>query len=158
MHSHDQESCMSSCSQDFGQATSTNISPQLPSIPASDAAAGQFTINMLLDEVFLEMFACYVEESEMRDAWRKLACVCRRWRIIALGSPRRLDLRIFCSVKIPVKDKLDLWPPFPIVLTIDYHRRLGGDNILATLEHHDRVCEIAIWNMSQVHYGKKPCH
>ena len=84
----------------------------------------------------------------MRDAWHTLACVCRRWRSIALGSPRRLNLRIFCSERILVRDKLDLWPPFPIVLTIDYHRRLGGDNILATLEHHDRVCEIAIWNIS----------
>ncbi|KAI0270854.1 hypothetical protein BGY98DRAFT_1189894 [Russula aff. rugulosa BPL654] len=105
---------------------------------------------MLLDEVLLEIFACYVEESKMRDAWHTLACVCRRWRSIALGSPRRLNLRIFCSERILVRDKLDLWPPFPIVLTIDYHRRLGGDNILATLEHHDRVCEIAIWNISNL--------
>ena len=84
----------------------------------------------------------------MRDAWNTLACVCRRWRSIALGSPRRLNLRIFCSGRIPVRKKLDFWPPFPIVLTIDYYRRLGGDDILATLEHHDRLCEIAIWNIS----------
>jgi hypothetical protein len=47
-----------------------------------------------------------------------------------------------------VRKKSDLWPPFPIVLTIDYHRKLGGDNILAILERHDRACEIEIWNIS----------
>ena len=147
MHSGDQESCMILSTQDFRRATSINISPQSPPIPAGDIAAGQFAINMLLDEVLLEIFACYVDESKMRGAWRTLACVCRRWRSIALGSPRRLDVRIFCSERIPVRDKLDLWPPFPIVLSIDYQRRLGGDNILAALEHHDCVCEIVIWNI-----------
>ena len=57
---------------------------------------------------------------------------------------------------MPAKDKLDLWPPFPIVLTIDYHRKLGEDNILATLEHHDRVCEIAIGNISSSLWEKSP--
>jgi hypothetical protein len=149
MLSEDQESCTSPNSQDFGQATSTAISPRPPSITAGDIAPGQFAINMLLDEVLLDIFACYVEESQMRDAWRTLASVCRRWRSIALGSPRRLNLRIFCSARIPVRKNLDFWPAFPIVLTVDYYRDLGEDNILATLEHHDRVSQIAIWNISR---------
>ncbi|KAI0272201.1 hypothetical protein BGY98DRAFT_1001751 [Russula aff. rugulosa BPL654] len=80
----------------------TGISPQPPSIPAGDIAPGQFAINKLFDEILLEIFACYMEEYEMTDAWHTLACVCRRWRSIALGSPRRLNLRIFCSEKIPL--------------------------------------------------------
>ncbi len=150
MFHDDKESCTSSTSQHFGQATSTNISPQPLSITADNMALPvvQFPINMLFDEVLLEIFTCYVEESRMRDAWRTLACVCRRWRSIAFGSPRRLNLRIFCSERIPVRKNLDFWPPFPIVLTVDYYQKLGGDNILATLEHHDRVCQIAIWNIS----------
>jgi F-box-like len=155
MLSDDQESCTSQNSQNFGQATSTtSISPQGPqplSITAGDIAPGQIAINMLLDEVLLEIFACYVEESQSRDAWHTLACVCRRWRSIAFGSPRRLNLRIFCTERkslIPVRKNLDFWPPFPIVLTVDYLRNLGEDNILATLEQHDRVCHIEIWNNS----------
>src|SRR6266849_6421673 len=59
MHSGDQESGASQNSRDIGQATSTNISPQPPSTIASDVAP----INMLLDEVLLEIFVFYVEES-----------------------------------------------------------------------------------------------
>ena len=152
MLSDDQESCTLPISQNSGQVTSTKISPQPLSIAAGDISLGQFSINVLLDEILLEIFSCYVEESLMRDAWHTLACVCRRWRSIALGSPRRLNLRIFCSeeTRIPVRENLDFWPPFPIVLTVDYFRNSGklDDNILATLEHHDRVCQIEIANMS----------
>ena len=102
---------------------------------------------MLLDEVLLEIFTCYVEESLRRDAWHTLSCVCQKWRSITFASPRRLNVRIFCSERIPVREKLDFWPPFPIHLTVDYYRRLGEDNILATLEHHDRVSHIEIWNI-----------
>ena len=105
---------------------------------------------MLLDEVLLDIFACYVEESQMRDAWHTLACVCRRWRSIVFGSPRRLNLRIFCSDRTSVRKNLDFWPPFPIVLTAECYGDLddGEDNILAILEHHDRVCDIEILNIS----------
>ena len=146
MLSDDQESK----SPGSGQATSTNISPQPPPITAGDIATGQSAINTLLDEVLLEIFACYVEESQMRDAWHTLACVCHRWRSIAFGSPRRLNLRIFCSKRkrISMRKNLDFWPPFPIVLAVDYYRKLDDDNILATLEHHDRVCHIEISSIS----------
>jgi hypothetical protein len=170
MLSGDQESCTPSNSQDFGQTMSTNISPQPPSITAADIAPGQFAINMLLDEVLLEVFACYVQVSQRRDAWHTLACVCRRWRSIAFGSPRRLNLRIFCSdIKLSifcspasqwqcsdgkrVRRNLDLWPPFPIVLTSGCFRKLGEDNILATLKHHDRVSHIDIWDIPRSLWG-----
>jgi hypothetical protein len=149
----DQESCTSSTSQDFGQATSINISPRAPSI--------LFPINMLFDEVLLQIFAFYVEECYVEEypvsagAWHNLACVCRRWRSIALGSPRRLNLRIICSERIPVRENLEFWPPFPIVLTVDHYlNSFVGDNILATLEHHDRVCQIAIWIVSSSQWEK----
>lgn len=112
----------------------------------------RLTIDVLPDEVLLEIFSCYVEleEYRSRSAWHTLARVCRRWRGIAYGSPRRLNLRIFCSERTPVslRKKLDFWPPFPIFLAVDFYRKLGEDNILATLEHHDRVCHIEIWNIS----------
>src|SRR6266852_3214550 len=98
MHSGDQELCAPQNSQDIGQATSTNISPQPASITATSDVA---PINMLLDEVLLEIFACYVEEYPVVGAGHMLACVCRRWRSIAFGSPRRLNLRIYCTKRIP---------------------------------------------------------
>ncbi len=84
----------------------------------------------------------------MRGAWHKLARICRKWRSIALGSPHRLNLRILCLERIPVRKKLDFWPPFPIVLMVNYYQKWGEDNILATLEHHNRVCQIVIRNIS----------
>lgn len=142
MLSDDQKPCTSPNS---GKATSTNTSPQPPSINISP---GQFTTIVLPDEVLLEIFACYVEESQTRGAWHVLACVCQRWRSVVLGSPRRLNLRIFCSERTPMRKNLDFLPPFPIVLTADYYRRSGEDNIFATPEHHDRVCDIEIRNIS----------
>jgi hypothetical protein len=47
-----------------------------------------------------------------------------------------------------VRKNLDIWPAFPIVLAVDYYRKLGEDNILAILEHHDRVCHVELWNIS----------
>jgi hypothetical protein len=139
----------------------TNLVASRPSLTlqsllvSGDMAPGQFAIDMLLDEVLLDIFACYVEESQSRDAWHTLACVCRRWRSIAFGSPRRLNLRIFCSDRKPVRKNLDLWPPFPIVLTAKFYDPWIlvwiinlEDNVLATLERHDRICDIKIWNIS----------
>ena len=146
MNFGDQESCTSASEnpQDIGQPTSINIYPQPTSINASDIPP----IEMLLDEVLLEIFACYVEECRMKGAWHKLALVCRRWRSIALGSPLRLNVRIHCSERTPARKKLDSWPPFPIVLTVDYCENWGEDNILATLEHHHRLCQIEIRDIS----------
>ncbi len=106
-------------------------------------------IDILPDELLLEIFAYYVQESQERDAWHMLAFVCQRWRGIALGSPHRLNIRILCSEGTPVRKNLESWPPFPIVLTADYCRELGEDNILATLEQCDRICHVEIWNISK---------
>ena len=158
--SDDRVSC-SPNSQDFGQATSTNISPQHPSITGTAdniaPAVGKFAINMLPPELLLEIFACYVEDEKSywqttrihSERWHTLARVCRRWRSIALASPRRLNLRIFCSERTPARKKLDFWPPFPIDLAVMTEVNLNHyDNILATLEHRDRVCYINMDRLS----------
>jgi hypothetical protein len=78
--------------------------------------------------------------------------VCRRWRYIVLESPLRLDLRLECHAKTPVKKTLDVWPPtFPIVIDESRSRLpLSGANIIAALEHHDRVSEIYLNTSSTV--------
>ena len=111
---------------------------------------GWLAINMLPDVALLEIFECYVnqarEEEEKGDrlkiqAWHTLVHVCRKWRTIVLGSPRRLDLRLFCTNKTPVRETLAIWPPLPIVIG-QYRQPTQMDNIIVALEHNDRVCQV----------------
>jgi hypothetical protein len=105
---------------------------------------------MLPDVALLEIFDCYVsqarkEEGDWRkiQAWHTLVHACRKWRTIVLGSPRRLDLRLFCKDKTPVKETLAVWPPLPIVIG-HYGQPTQMDNIIVALEHNDRVCQIRL--------------
>ena len=80
--------------------------------------------------------------------WKTLIDVCRRWRNIILASPHHLDLQIVCTERTPTRTSLDIWPPFPIIISC-ITRELdeeGQDNIIAALEHHDRVISIYIRN------------
>jgi hypothetical protein len=118
---------------------------------------GRVTIDMVPDVALLEIFDCYVnqardEEEEDEDddkrsltiqAWHTLVHVCRKWRTIVLWSPRRLGLRLFCKDTTPAKDTLAIWPPLPIVIG-QHHLARGMDNIIAALEHNDRVCDIRL--------------
>ncbi len=116
---------------------------------------GRVTIDMLPDVALLGIFDCYVnqareEEGEFdeRDwfkirAWHSLVHMCQKWRTIVFESPRRLDLRLLCTDKTPVKETLAVWPPLPIVIG-QYSRPTRMDNIIVALEHNDRVCQIIL--------------
>jgi hypothetical protein len=79
------------------------------------------------------------------QTWHTLVHVCRKWRTIVLGSPRRLDLRLFCKETTPVKKRLAVWPPLPIVIgQLNPVGHLQMDNIIAALQHNDRICDINI--------------
>jgi len=80
-----------------GKLRRQTSSAQHPATTSGDVAPSRVAIDILPDELLLEIFACYVQESQERDTWHTLAFVCRRWRGIALGSPNRLNIRIFCS-------------------------------------------------------------
>jgi hypothetical protein len=121
---------------------------------------------MLPDDVLLSTFGFYVDEAtkvnqdatlpkRLVDGWQPLVHVCRRWRALVFGSPRRLNLRLGCSLRTPATDKLDIWPALP--LSIYDHRRKrrdGVDNITAILEHSDRVCQIYFIALSGLHLEK----
>jgi hypothetical protein len=47
-------------------------------------------------------------------AWSKLMHVYQRWRYIMLASLLRLNLRLLCTDRTPVRKMLDVWPPLPI--------------------------------------------
>ena len=103
---------------------------------------------MLPDNVLLETFDFYVEKSMDGGyhiyivEWIMLAHVCRRWRSVVFQSPHRLNLRLLCTIKTPARDTLDIWPALPLVIRgiLDYEP--SEDNIIAALEHNDRVCKI----------------
>jgi len=83
---------------------------------------------------------------EQIEAWYALVHVCRQWRKVVFGSPRRLNLRLYCRAGTPVRETLDVWPPLPIVVMIygDDEAWDEGD-IVAVLERNDRVCGIDLW-------------
>ena len=110
-------------------------------------------INELPDEVLIEIFDFYMacplpppsHELE-EDAWHTLVHVCRRWRHVVFGSPRRLNLRLLCRNRRLVKT-LDIWPELPIVIHVDgwtICEPPSGTNVISVLKRHDRVCKIFI--------------
>jgi hypothetical protein len=99
------------------------------------------TIDTLPDCGLLEIFAFYVYEEQI-EAWCALVHVCRRWRSVVFMSPRRLDLRLCCRAGTLVRERLDVWPPLPIVVMVYGDEAWDEDDIIAALEHNDRICEI----------------
>ena len=110
------------------------------------------TINEFPDEVLLEIFGFYTAyplppSSYEEDAWHTLVHVCRRWRYVVFGSPRRLDLRLLCVNRRLVKT-LDIWPELPIIIRVDDQKTCQlpsvSDVISLLKKRHDRVCKIFI--------------
>jgi hypothetical protein len=104
------------------------------------------TINMLPKAVLLQIFDFYLQGTyEWNRNWHKLVHVCRRWRSIIFRWPSRLNVYHYCTGRKLVRQKLDVWPPLvPIKLAV---YGLGKpdhcvDNVIAALEHNNRVCEI----------------
>ena len=106
------------------------------------------SIKMLPDDVLLEIFDIYVNKNGDKffkrniEEWQTLVHVCRRWRSVVFGSPRRLNLRLVCTSVTPARDTLDLWPSLPLV--IQYMDSTEDDEILAVLERSDRVVNICL--------------
>ncbi|KAH9171544.1 hypothetical protein EDB89DRAFT_1970441 [Lactarius sanguifluus] len=111
------------------------------------------TINILPDNVFLDIFEFCLRNPHKSPfhrmwEWQRLVHVCRRWRHIIFASPRRLDLHLFCTYGTSVRNNLNCWPAFPII--VDYYPYWdpdsgqslapdNDDNVVAALEYPDRV-------------------
>ena len=106
------------------------------------------TIDILPDEALLEIFSFYLAEASKRiEPWLPLVHVCRRWRSIIFASPRRLNVGVFYTHRTQVKVMLDTWPNLPIHISAHLYktwRWLGGNNVIAALEHTDRICQIQL--------------
>ena len=104
---------------------------------------------MLPDKILLAIFDFCGYENDTTgelEAWATLVHVCRRWRSVVFGSPRRLNLQLVCSSGTPARDMLDVWPALPLVLLCDSAYPI--DNIVAVLEHSNRVRQIEFFEVS----------
>jgi hypothetical protein len=128
-------------------------------------------IETLSDDVLLEIFDLCLDKFEDEDidpwydmgdeederhsydAWYALAHVCQSWRYVVFASPRRLKLRLHCSRR-RVREMLGVWPAFPIVVWDIASFISDEDNIIAALEHRDRVCEIKLGHLTGLQLEK----
>ena len=117
----------------------------LPSVDLCDIA--WVTINTLPDVALLEIFDFYVEEASI-DAWYTLVHVCRKWRNVVFGSPRRLDLRLECTASTPVREILNVWPVLPIAIRACGYELWHMGNITAALKHEDRIYQLDLLDIS----------
>ena len=76
------------------------------------------------------------------EKWQTLVHVCRRWRSVVFGSPRRLNLRLVCTTGTPARDTLDVWPSLPLLIQDSGNRTESVDDFIAVLERSDCVVEI----------------
>ena len=105
---------------------------------------------MLPENVLLEIFDLYRKSHGYHRhrawKWRLLTHVCRRWRQVVLASPLRLNLRILCTRRSPIKKQLRIWQVLPIVLYLSGKgvRPNVEDDAVAVFEHPDRVCDVML--------------
>jgi hypothetical protein len=110
-------------------------------------------IDVLSEDILLSIFKFYMDEDpdtfaskkETIEVWQTLVHVCRQWRRIVFGSPRSLNLRLVCMDGAPL-EKIDVWPPLPVVISVRRFSPSGSklDNIIAALEHNDRICDLMV--------------
>jgi hypothetical protein len=127
----------------------------------ADCDVGQavtVTIDVLPDDTLLAIFDFYVVryqdldihevmfgDQDMKrkiELWQSLVHVCRRWRFLVFGSPRRLNLQLRWKPGRSARSP-DIWPAFPLLIQGDIVET-SVDNVIAELEHTDRICQITL--------------
>ncbi len=105
---------------------------------------GRVTIDKLPENALQLIFGFYVDEAASINGWHTLVHVCRKWRNVVFQSSRRLNLQLRCTSWLPVGRTLNIWPALPIVVQSSGHLTWGVANIIAALEHNQRVCRITL--------------
>ena len=115
-----------------------------PTVDWCDVA--RVTIDKLPDVALLRIFDFYMDEEHIQ-AWQTLVHVCREWRTVVFGSPRRLNLRLSWTNRTRMREMLGVWPLLPIAVRC--HLEFScADNAIAALEHNDRICELGLFDIS----------
>ena len=107
---------------------------------------------MLPDVALLEIFDFYTEAR--KEEWSTLVHVCQKWRDAVFGSPCRLHLQLICEASSPARKMLGVWPRLPIVVRSRNHNVHGVDNLVAALEHNDRISEILLYHLPSSEFEK----
>ncbi len=115
--------------------------------------------DVLLDifDFYMDMIPSYWNKTEI-EAWQLLVHVCRQWRSLIFRSPRRLNLRLFCTPGTPARDTLDVWPALPLLIGgyMGYMSSLSdADGIIVALGQSNRVCLVDLlglvdWQLKKV--------
>ena len=79
------------------------------------------------------------------EAWLSLTHVCRRWRNIVFGSPRRLNLHLVCTPRTRAKNTL--WPDLPLLIQGSMSSVSRVNNVIVVLGHGNRICTIHLWEL-----------
>jgi len=90
-------------------------------------------------------------------SWQSLVHVCRRWRRLIFESPRRLNLQPFCTTGTSARKTLDIWPAFPLLIQ-DHDSETSVDNIVAVLEHSNRILQISLRCLTTSQWYVKGIH
>ena len=116
------------------------------------------SIDILPDDILLEVFEFCMDQNQTliskTEWWQSLVHVCRRWRCVVFRSSRCLRLRLRCTPKTPVRDTLDIWPPFPLVVDNIAGPTEDMDNVVAALERRDRVDRIHLYEVNGSSFEK----
>ncbi len=104
--------------------------------------------EILPDDVLLQIFDFCVDQGqdtkEEVHAWQPLVRVCRQWRIIVFGSPRRLNLRLLCTPKRHAGTTLRIWPALPLLIQGSIPSVSDAINTIIMLNHSDRIHKIEL--------------
>ena len=121
-------------------------------------------IDLLPDDALLEIFHFYLSARYKiktgTEAWQTLTHVCRRWRNLVLGSPRQLDLQLYCTPQTPARDTLDVWPAFPLLIRGSMTSSMAisstgmVENVIAALGRSDAVREVILWDLASLQLEK----
>ena len=126
------------------------------------------TIDVLPDDALLAIFdycvvifrysderntGSFFDMKRVTESWQLLVHVCRRWRGLVFGSPRRLNLQLYSIPRTSARNSLDVWPPLPLLIWCNY-RETETDNAIAELDHSDRIRQISLHRLTTSHIEK----
>ncbi|KAI9447012.1 hypothetical protein F5148DRAFT_743376 [Russula earlei] len=114
------------------------------------------TINTLPDDVLVEIFHFYANQSILTNEWHTLVHVCQRWRHVVFASPRRLNLRLEYTGERPMSEMLDVWPVLPVEMNHALELSNSWENVAVALEseHRHHICQINLPRIPISHWER----